>query len=486
MRRITLLCSVFLLLICGPGRLLAACGSPNVAASNITINSFIGTWTGVPTAINFEYTLDQNPATPVIPGTPTTNAGQAFTGLQPATNYYLHVRAYCGAANGFSAWVTISVTTLPLQPCNAPSGLVGFGLTNFSANITWNPVPGSLSYQFVLNQSPITPYIQGVPTALTYYNATSLQPGTTYYFHLRTDCSSYTTDTSAWEMISFTTPPLPLCQAPTGVSSSSVTNTSADVSWNSQTGVLGWEFVLDQTPANPVVGALATGTSLSFSGLTSLTTYYLHLRTDCTTYPSDSSHWVTYSFVTKTDSCTEPTNLQLTYVYPSTAFASWNAAPGAYAYEYLVDRNPAAPTEGGTPTFNTFEEISSLASSTTYYLHVRSVCDTGFYPNNFTNWVTEPFYTAPGLKVNNVAGNGNFSIAAFPNPVHDNLDVTLTGAPGTNAGIEIFDITGKSLSKVSADKTAKLSLDMHNYPSGVYLLRYADDAQTYTLRFVKQ
>lgn len=484
MRRITLICSV-LLLFCSPARLLAACLSPNVTASNITINSFVGSWTGVP-AVSYEYTFDQNPATPVIPGTPTTNVGQAFTGLLPNTAYYLHVRAYCGAANGFSAWITIQVHTLPLQLCMPPSGLIGYGLTNFSADITWAPVPGAISYQFLLNQSPTTPFVQGVPTALTFYNATNLQPGTTYYFHLRTDCSAYVTDTSAWEVISFTTPPLPPCQAPTGMAAANVTNTSADLSWNSQSGILGWEFVFDQSPANPVIGALTAGTSLSVTGLNSLTTYYLHLRTDCTTYPSDSSHWVTYAFVTKTDSCIEPSGLQLSYVYPSTAFASWNAAPGAYAYEYLVDKNPDAPTEGGTPTFSTFEEISGLASNTTYYLHVRSVCDTSLYPNNFTNWVTEPFYTAPGLNVKNAAGNGNFSISAAPNPVRDRLDIVISGSLNGSARIEICDITGRSLNSVVADKAGQLSLDMHSYAGGMYLLRYADDVQTYTLRIIKQ
>ncbi len=89
----------------------AACSNPSVAISNITISSFVANWTGAPTTVNFEYILDQSAATPVNPGTSTTNATQPFTGLIPATTYYLHVRANCGA-NGFSGWVNTQVITL--------------------------------------------------------------------------------------------------------------------------------------------------------------------------------------------------------------------------------------------------------------------------------------------------------------------------------------------------------------------------------------
>ncbi|MBS1585759.1 MAG: hypothetical protein JSS82_09450 [Bacteroidetes bacterium] len=42
------------------------------------------------------------------------------------------------------------------------------------------------------------------------------------------------------------------------------------------------------------------------------------------------------------------------------------------------------------------------------------------------------------------------------------------------------------LIRLLTDGTPQLSPDMHNYTNGMYLLRYADNAQTYTLRIVKQ
>lgn len=463
----------------------AACSNPTVNVSNITITGFVANWTGAPTTVNFEYILDQSPITPVNPGTPTTNAMQPFTGLIPATTYYLHVRANCGA-NGFSGWVNTQVITLSLPPCNAPQGLISYGATNFTANIIWAAVPGAVSYQYVLNQSPNTPIIPGIATALTYYNATGLLPATTYYFHLRTDCSAYNGDTSAWELIQFTTQPIPPCQSATGIVANNITNTSADIGWAPQSNILGWEFVVNQSPADPVIGALTTSNAISLSGLNSYTTYFVHLRTDCSTYPDDSSHWVHYSFITSSDSCVEPTGEQVTFVSPYTAFVSWNAAPGAYGYEYLLDQNPGAPTEGGSPTFSTFHTITGLFSATTYYLHVRTVCDTAIYGNNYTNWITAPFYTTPGLNIKNVTGDDKFVIAAYPNPVQQSVTISMKGVQQGSGTLQVIDMAGKVLKTVATAGMANVSIDMTDLAVGMYMLRYSDDGQVYTLRLVKQ
>ncbi len=364
--------------------------------------------------------------------------------------------------------------------------MISYGATNFTANIIWAAVPGAVSYQYVLNQSPNTPIIPGIATALTYYNATGLLPATTYYFHLRTDCSAYNGDTSAWELIQFTTQPIPPCQSATGIVANNITNTSADIGWAPQSNILGWEFVVNQSPADPVIGALTTSNAISLSGLNSYTTYFVHLRTDCSTYPGDSSHWVHYSFITSSDSCVEPTGEQVTFVSPYTAFVSWNAAPGAYGYEYLLDQNPGTPTEGGSPTFSTFHTITSLFSATTYYLHVRTVCDTAIYGNNYTNWITAPFYTTPGLNVKSVTGDDKFVIAAYPNPVQQSVTISMKGVQQGSGTLQVIDMAGKVLKTVATAGMANVSIDMTDLAVGMYMLRYSDDGQVYTLRLVKQ
>ncbi|MBS1585758.1 MAG: T9SS type A sorting domain-containing protein [Bacteroidetes bacterium] len=460
------------------------CPPPTLTHSNVTINSFVSTWT--PTiAGQYDYAMDSVWTANPVNWIPTTNLTRTFTNLMPNSTYYVYVRSNCGN-NHTSPWVIDTIHTLMLPPCLAPLGLTVFGVTYTTADFVWTSVPGAMSYQWVLDQSPVTPFVQGTPTALTYHWATGLQPNTTYYFHLRTDCSWYPTDTSAWETVSFTTMPLPPCPMPTGLYSNNVTNTTADLGWNSQSGIIGWEFALDLVPANPVVGALSTTNSITATGLTSLTQYYLHVRTDCSTYPNDTSGWALYSFITGPDSCTQPTNLQLSFVDQFTAFASWNAAPGAYGYEYLVNQDPNPPTSGGTPTFSTFHSITGLASSTMYYLHVRTVCDTAYYGNNYTQWIVDSFQTQPGLSVSNVVGNGDFIVAAYPNPVSNTATVSIVGTQKGSSALKLMDITGKLIKAIPVDGRERITIDMADLSAGLYLLRYSDDEQSYTLRLTKQ
>lgn len=460
------------------------CPPPTLTHSNVTINSFVSTWTAT-IAGQYDYVLDSVWTANPINWIPTTNLTRTFTNLMPNTTYYVYVRSDCGN-NHYSPWVIDTIHTLMLPPCNAPLGLTVFGATYTTADFVWTPVPGAISYQWVLDQNPATPFVQGTPTALTYHWATGLQPGTTYYFHLRTDCSGYPTDTSAWETVTFTTMPLPLCPTPTGLYSNNVTNTTADLGWDPQSGIIGWEFVLDLVPATPVVGAFSTTNAITATGLTSLTQYYLHVRTDCSTYPADTSGWALYSFITGPDSCTQPTNLQISFVDQFTAFASWNAAPGAYGYEYLVNQDPYPPTSGGTPTFSTFHTITGLASSTMYYLHVRTVCDTAYYGNNYTPWIVDSFQTQPGLSVSNVAGNSNFIVAAHPNPVLNTATISILGAQKGSSALKLMDITGKLIKAIPVDGKEQITLDMSDLSAGLYLLRYADEEQSYTLRLTKQ
>jgi len=460
------------------------CPPPTLTHSNVTINSFVSTWTPTVAGL-YDYAMDSVWTANPLNWVPTTNLSHTFTNLSPNKTYYVWVRSDCGNSH-YSPWVIDTIHTVALPPCGYPLGLTVYGVTYYTANIIWTAVPGAISYQWVLDQSPVSPFIPGTPTALTYHNFTGLQPNTTYYFHLRTDCSGYIGDTSSWETITFTTLPLPPCPIPTGLYSNNITSYSADLGWNPWAGIIGWEFVIDQSTSTPVVGALSTTNAITTTGLSSLTTYYLHVRTDCSTYPNDTSGWAIYAFTTLPDTCTEPTGLNISFVDQFTAFASWNASPGAYGYEYLVNQDPNTPTVGGTPTFSTFHALSGLSSSTQYYLHVRTVCDTAVFENNYTPWVASPFYTAPGLSVNNVTGNGDFILAAFPNPVLNNVTVSVLGKQKGSSALKLMDVTGKLIKVIPVDGKEKVSIDMTDLATGMYMLKYSDDEQSYTLRVTKQ
>lgn len=375
---------------------LPQCPDPTgVAANNITAATADLSWNNIPTALNYEYIVDQNPATPAVPGTVTTNAFYNATGLAPATTYYLHVRANCANPN-YSAWITISFTTLP--QCPDPTGLAANNITASTADLSWNNIPTALNYEYIVDQDPATPAVPGTVTTNLTYNATGLTPATTYYLHVRSNCAN--PNYSAWVTISFTT--LPQCPDPTGLAANNITTTSADLSWDNIPTALNYEYIVDQDPATPAVpGTVTTNLTYNATGLTPANTYYLHVRTNCAN--PNYSAWITISFTTLAP-CPDPTGLAANNITTTSADLSWDNIPTALNYEYIVNQDPATPAVPGTVTTNTFYNATGLAPTTTYYLHVRANCANP----NYSAWITVSFTTLTpcpdptGLAANNI------------------------------------------------------------------------------------
>lgn len=85
------------------------------------------------------------------------------------------------------------------------------------------------------------------------------------------------------------------CGVPSGLSSSGVTDTSATVSWSAVSGATGYEYTVNASSTPPVSGTMTTNTSTAVQGLSAAITYYLHVRTHCS---SGLSGWNTYTFTT--------------------------------------------------------------------------------------------------------------------------------------------------------------------------------------------
>ncbi len=117
---------------------------------------------------------------------------------------------------------------------------------------------------------------------------------------------------------------LPTCDTVASLTASSITSTSAIISWSAVSGVTGYEYVVDNSPSAPSSGGTSTtGTSVTDTGLVCATTYYAHVRTDCSV---DSSTWETISFTT--DTCVNTSvgnvnsNVFALYAYPNPAKAT--------------------------------------------------------------------------------------------------------------------------------------------------------------------
>ncbi len=173
-----------------------------------------------PTTCNVEYSLNGGAYTSAgtwnvsstsgTTGTPNSTNLTAITALQNvAAGTVIKFRISFPGASGGNWYLTGSTNSLRLNgtvvavpSCTAPAGLAASNVTNNSADLNWNAITGVSGYEYVIDQTTASPAGTGTAVATNSYAATSLNPGTVYYAHIRTDCGS---GFSTWTTTSFTT-----------------------------------------------------------------------------------------------------------------------------------------------------------------------------------------------------------------------------------------------------------------------------------------
>jgi hypothetical protein len=351
------------------------CTAPNVPSiTGITYDGANITWTTIPGAASYEYAITFG-STPPTSGTTITTNSYTATGLNGSRTYYVHVRTKCNPTT-FSNWVTASFTTLA-PPCDMPTPVTISNITTDGGNITWSSIPGATGYEYEISTSSIPP-ASGTPIPGNTYTATGLNFGTTYFVHVRTQCA--TGLYSAWTTANFATL-FPPCPDPV-INVNDITYTSAELDWMA-TGALDYEYELSTNANPPVNGNITTATTYSATNLQPATQYYLHVRSRCV--GSMYSPWITTSFSTPTCTTVTPVVSSISY---TTADIAWASSAGSVGYEYLLTTEDTPPI-AGTPTNGNSYNATNLQPNTAYYMHIRSLCQTGAY----SEWTTVSFNT---------------------------------------------------------------------------------------------
>jgi hypothetical protein len=122
-----------------------------------------------------------------------------ISNLVENTTYYVNVRTICGAKDT-SDWSVDSFRTM--ITCHAPN-ISSTSVTHAQAVVYWDTVQTAISYEYRIDQSPTAPAFGTTITTNTAL-AAGLQPGTTYYAHVRSHCSTIY-DISGWSTHEFTT-----------------------------------------------------------------------------------------------------------------------------------------------------------------------------------------------------------------------------------------------------------------------------------------
>ena len=249
-------------------------------------------------------------------------------------------------------------------PCDAPTDIAASNVTQTGATVTWNGTASSYEVRLA----------GGTAETVTTTNKTftGLTAGTAYTVEVRAVCES---SNSSWVSTSFTTQSSQVepCDAPTALTASNITETSAEVTWNGTAS--SYEVRLAGGTAETV-----TTTSKTFTGLTAGTAYTVEVRAVC---ESSNSSWVSTTFTTQSsqvDPCDAPTALTASNVTQTEATVTWNGTASSYEV-----RLAGGTAETVTTTSKTF---TGLTAGTAYIVEVRAVCE-----SSQSAWVSTSFTT---------------------------------------------------------------------------------------------
>jgi hypothetical protein len=137
---------------------------------------------------------------------------------------------------------------------------------------------------------------------------------------------------------------------------------------------------------------------------------------------------------------------------------------------------------GGNPIPNAINKTYTTSSSGSYSVMV-TVTATGCSAMS----PSVSLKPAPANEQSTVEySDNNLSLSAYPNPVNDLLTFFIAGVEEINATLQLIDMNGKLfLSKTITEPT--ISIDMKDYASGLYFLRYKDaEGRAGTVKVVKE
>lgn len=161
-----------------------------------------------------------------------------------------------------------------LHGCITPTNLAVSDVTTYGATVTWTP--GNTETEWVVKFNDLE-----FNTTTPSYTATTLDPETDYVASVKAVCGGTEESEYTTPGVLFTT--LPTCPAPTAVTVSNITTTSADIAWTNGGGENAWTIDYNGTEI------AADSNPFTLTGLTSATDYTVKVKANCDV--DDESAW---------------------------------------------------------------------------------------------------------------------------------------------------------------------------------------------------
>ena len=270
------------------------------------------------------------------------------------------------------------------------------------------------------------------------------------------------------------------CDAPTALSASNITQTSAEITWNGTAST--YELKVNGGEAETL-----TTTTKSLTGLTPNTAYTVEVRSIC---ENQTSEWVSANFTTLEqivivlgEVTTSPaTNLGNTSATLNGALVSAGEsenytvgfALATVADFTLEDANVQNIT--ATLTDNAFTAtVNDLVEGQTYFYRAYITNEAG------TAYGTVETFTLLGLTD---ALANQIAVQLYPNPASDNATLDINGL-NQDAKIVVSDLQGRILSQDNINAgTTRYTINVSNMTSGVYYIRIITDNVVSTQKLI--
>ena len=296
-----------------------------------------------------------------------------------------------------------------------------------------------------------------------------------------------------------------VCGDPTGLASSSITNTSATVSWTAVASALSYDvdykLTTDVTWTNAATATAST--SVNVTGLTQGTVYDWRVRATCS---GGSGNYIAAQFTTTSPAtCGTVTGLTSSGITSSAATISWSALSGANNYDVDYKLTSSGTwTSAATATTALSVNLTGLTASSSYDWRVRANCTgaTGAYATaSFTTGAASTCGTAfepnetQATAASIVSGVTNSAAITTTTDIDYYKIVTtatsnnvynLVGPSGVDYDLYVYNSAGTQIGS-GVGSTATETVSLTSQAAGTYYIKVigysgANSATCYTIK----
>jgi hypothetical protein len=371
--------------------------------------------------------------------------------------------------------------------CGVPSGLNTTAITSSTATLNWQAVTGASGYTVRARQVGQSAWTTGTTTA-TSLNYTGLSACTNYEFQVSATCSSLSSNYSPSTIFSSTGCVAQNCDAPTSLSASNISASSATLNWTTVSGAASYNARIRPFGTSTWSTGSVTGNSINFTGLSSCTGYEFQVQAVCSSGLT-SSYTASANLITPgCSACAAPAVAYVANITSGSATFNWSTMPGATRYRVRYRLSGTSSWTVAPSTTATSITRSGLLCGATYQYQVRTRC-----ASSWTGYgVTRTFNTAGCNReteetlLESAATPFDFNL--YPNPANSFVYVDLpqlqSEVPLT---IRLFDLSGRLVleQKVQAQAGSNFfTVETSQLIAGLYMVQVSNGSDLAVKRLV--